>query len=52
MITADDALPDGGQKVWHYMSFSRFVWLLQKKQRWLSRADRLGDLWEISLAGS
>jgi hypothetical protein len=34
------------------MSFSRFVWLLQKKKLWLSRADRLGDPWEISLAGS
>lgn len=33
------------------MSFSRFIWLLQKKQLWLSRADRLGDPWEISLAG-
>ena len=34
------------------MSFSRFVWLLQKKRLWLSRADRLGDPWEISLAGA
>jgi hypothetical protein len=39
-------------KVWRYMSFSRFIWLLQKKQLWLSRADRLGDPWEISLAGN
>jgi len=34
------------------MSFSRFVWLLQKKQLWLSRADLLGDPWEITLAGN
>jgi hypothetical protein len=37
--------------VWRYMSFGRFVWLLQKKALWLSRADLLGDPWEISLAG-
>jgi hypothetical protein len=40
------------EKVWRYMSFSRFAWLLQKKQLWLSRADLLGDPWEISLAGN
>lgn len=39
------------QIVWRYMSFSRFVWLLQRKQLWLSRADLLGDPWEIALAG-
>lgn len=39
------------EKVWRYMSFSRFVWLLQKKQLWLSRVDLLGDPWEITLAG-
>jgi len=33
------------------MSFSRFLWLLQKKQLWLTRADLLGDPWEITLAG-
>jgi hypothetical protein len=43
---------DDQEKVWRYMSFSRFVWLLQKKQLWLSRADLLGDPWEISLAGN
>src|SRR5260370_36430316 len=42
---------DETQKVWRYMSFSRFVWLLQSKQLWLSRADKLGDSWEITLAG-
>jgi hypothetical protein len=40
------------EKVWRYMSFSRFVWLLQNRQLWLSRADLLGDPWEISLAGN
>jgi hypothetical protein len=33
------------------MSFARFVWLLQRKQLWLARADLLGDPWEITLAG-
>jgi hypothetical protein len=53
MITAGESTAlDDAKKVWRYMSFSRFVWLLQKKKLWLSRADRLGDPWEISLAGS
>src|SRR6516165_10614342 len=53
MITpSESAAPDNATNVWRYMSFSRFVWLLQKKKLWLSRADRLGDPWEISLAGS
>ena len=39
------------QRVWRYMSFARFLWMLQKKQLWLSRADLLGDDWEIALAG-
>jgi hypothetical protein len=43
---------DDQEKVWRYISFSRFVWLLQKKKLWLSRADLLGDPWEISLAGN
>jgi hypothetical protein len=43
-------LPDD-QKVWRYMSFSRFVWLLQFKQLWMSRSDLLGDPWEMALAG-
>lgn len=38
-------------KAWRYMKFSRFVWLLQKRQLWLSRVDVLDDPWEISLAG-
>ncbi len=47
----NDRAPVDSEKVWRYMGFSRFVWLLQKKQLWLSRADLLGDPWEISLAG-
>ena len=39
-------------KLWRYISFARFVWLLQNKKLWLSRADLLGDPWEISLAGN
>jgi hypothetical protein len=35
--------------VWRYLKFSRFVWLLQREQRWLSRADLLGNPWEITL---
>jgi hypothetical protein len=50
-MTADKPMSDDA-KVWRYMSFSRFIWLLQKKQLWLSRADRLGDPWEISLANN
>ncbi len=32
-----------------YMSFSRFAWMLQTKQLWLTRADNLGDRWECNL---
>lgn len=47
-MTAD---ANTAEKVWRYMSFARFLWLLQKKQLWFARADLLGDPWEISLAG-
>jgi len=43
--------PPDETKVWRYMSYARFVWLLQKKQLWLSRVDCLGDPWELTLAG-
>ena len=33
------------------MSYARFVWMLQKKFLWMSRADLLSDSWEITLAG-
>jgi hypothetical protein len=40
--------PESTEKVWRYMTFSRFVWLLQNKVLWLSRADLLGDPWELA----
>jgi hypothetical protein len=43
--------PAATMKMWRYMSMSRFLWVLQRKKLWLSRADLLGDPWEISLAG-
>ncbi|MHB8089670.1 MAG: hypothetical protein ACYDH2_15620 [Anaerolineaceae bacterium] len=51
-MTTSGSKCDDQEKVWRYMSFSRFVWLLQKKKLWLSRADLLDDPWEISLAGN
>lgn len=45
-------LPDQRQIVWRYMTFSRFIWLLQKKSLWLSRVDKLDDAWEMALAGA
>jgi hypothetical protein len=32
-----------------YLSFSRFAWMLQTKQLWLTRSDNLGDRWECNL---
>jgi hypothetical protein len=52
MMTAGGPIPDDAQKMWRYMSFSRFLWLVQDKQLWLSRVDMLGDPWEIALAGN
>jgi hypothetical protein len=43
--------PSRQTPVWRYLSFGRFVWLLQTKKLWLSRADLLGDDWEMRLAG-
>jgi hypothetical protein len=37
--------------LWRYMSFAKFVWLLQNKRLWLARADTLNDPWELALAG-
>jgi hypothetical protein len=39
-------------KVWRYLSLSRFVWLLSKKQLWMSRIDRLGDKFEAVVPGA
>ena len=30
-----------------YMSFAKFVWMLQNKALWLARIDLLGDPWEL-----
>ncbi len=35
------------QKISRYMSFSRFLWLLQQKRLWLARVDKLDDPWEL-----
>ena len=37
------------QKVWRYMSFSRFMWLLQRKLLWIARSDTLDDPWELAI---
>jgi hypothetical protein len=39
---------ESDQKVWRYMSFGRFVWMLKKKALWMGRADLLGDRWEMA----
>ena len=41
----------GTNAVWRYMGLSKFVWMIQNKALWLSRSDRMGDSWEVSLAG-
>lgn len=38
-------------RVWRYMSFSKLVWILQKKQLWLSNANYLDDRWEVMPLG-
>jgi hypothetical protein len=40
-----------GRTLWRYMSFTRFLWMLQRKKLWLARADTLNDPWELALAG-
>src|ERR1700722_19432980 len=42
-----DYSPD--QKLWRYMSFSRFMWLLQRKLLWIGRSDTLDDPWELAI---
>ncbi|MEH2528001.1 hypothetical protein V1288_005910 [Bradyrhizobium sp. AZCC 2176] len=34
---------DPDQKVWRYLGFFRFMWMLQRRQLWLARADKLED---------
>lgn len=50
-IPTDSNVISAAQRMWRYMTFSRFIWLLERKQLWLARADQLGDLWEMALAG-
>jgi hypothetical protein len=45
-------IPDQSQIVWRYMSFSRFMWMLQTQRLWLARVDTLDDAWEMALAGA
>lgn len=35
-------------KVWRYMDFAKFIWLLKEKKLFLSRVDKLGDPYEGS----
>jgi hypothetical protein len=39
-------------KVWRYMTFGRFVWMLVRKRLWLSRCDLLSDRWEGRVSAS
>lgn len=39
-------------RVWRYMSFAKFVWMLQMKQLWLANAKLLGDKWEVMFDSS
>ena len=40
----------GSTKLWRYISFSRFVWMLCRESLWMSRADLLGDEWEMRIS--
>src|SRR5580692_9156866 len=58
IVIEDDEPGEGGKTpkqltrtLWRYMSFAKFVWLLQNKRLWLARADTLNDPWELALAG-
>jgi hypothetical protein len=42
---------DPSIRVWRYMSFGKLLWMLQKKQLWLSCAELLDDRWEVMLDG-
>jgi hypothetical protein len=44
-------IDDEARTLWRYMSFTKFLWLIQNKKLWLARADTLNDLWELALAG-
>jgi hypothetical protein len=36
---------DNNQSVWRYMSFSRFLWMLQRQRLRMSMADKLDEPW-------
>lgn len=38
---------DANTRVWRYMSFAKLVWLLRKKQLWLTNVELLDDKWEL-----
>jgi len=38
--------------VWRYMSFAKFVWMLQLKQLWLTNAMFFDDKWEVMMDSS
>jgi hypothetical protein len=44
-------IDEEARTLWRYMSFTKFLWLIQNKKLWLARADTLNDLWELALAG-
>jgi len=43
---------DPATPVWRYMSFGKFVWMLQHKQLWLTNATLLDDKWELDAPGA
>jgi len=42
--------PDPNSKVWRYMDFTKFVSLLEKREIWFTRADKLNDPFEGTLS--
>ena len=50
MIMQGFPVPDDPDaRVWRYLDLAKFVWLLEKKQLWFTRADKLGDSFEMTL---
>lgn len=53
-MTIVEAGPPAGKstpdRVWRYMSFGRFVYLLKTKSLWMSRVDQLDDPWEMAIS--
>jgi hypothetical protein len=38
------------KSIWRYMSFGRFVWMLETRSLWMTRVDKLGDEWEMRVS--